>query len=51
MIPGSLPDLRQALPPCRFLHRCARSEARCGNEPLPTRDLGEGHLVRCWNPL
>ncbi len=54
VIPGGLPDLRQALPPCRFLHRCARSDDRCANEPLPTQNLGEkgdGHLVRCWNPL
>ena len=50
-IPGGLPDLRQALPPCRFLNRCARSDARCGAEPLPTRRMGDGHLVRCWNPL
>ena len=51
VIPGSLPDLRQDLPPCRFLHRCDRSDARCANEPLPTRRVGGGHLVRCWNPL
>lgn len=50
-IPGGLPDLRQALPPCRFLHRCTRSDTRCGAEPLPTRRIGDGHLVRCWNPL
>ena len=51
VIPGSLPDLRQALPPCRFLHRCDRADARCASEPLPARRVGEGHLVRCWNPL
>jgi len=51
VIPGGLPDLRQALPPCRFLHRCTRSDARCAYEPLPTRHMGDGHLVRCWNPL
>lgn len=46
-IPGGLPDLRQELPPCR----CARSDARCASEPLPTRRMGDGHLARCWNPL
>ncbi len=51
VIPGGMPDLRQALPPCRFLHRCTRSDARCANEPLPTRHVGDGHFVRCWNPL
>lgn len=51
VIPGGLPDLREALPPCRFLHRCTRSDARCEAEPLPTRRMGDGHLVRCWNPL
>ncbi|MGI4939353.1 MAG: ABC transporter ATP-binding protein [Janthinobacterium lividum] len=50
-IPGELPDLRQTLPPCRFLHRCTRSDARCATEPLPTRRVADGHLVRCWNPL
>jgi peptide/nickel transport system ATP-binding protein len=50
-IPGTLPDLRSDLPPCRFLHRCDRSEARCAADPLPVRILGDGHTVRCWNPL
>lgn len=51
VIPGGLPDLRRELPPCRFLHRCTRSDGRCASEPLPTRRMGDGHVVRCWNPL
>ena len=34
-IPGTLPDLRGELPPCRFLYRCDRSELRCRTQPLP----------------
>ena len=51
VIPGNLPDLRRALPPCRFLHRCDRSDARCSYELLPARKIGADRLVRCWNPL
>jgi peptide/nickel transport system ATP-binding protein len=50
-IPGSLPDLRGELPPCRFLYRCDRSDERCATLPLPTATIKEGHVVRCWNPL
>lgn len=50
-IPGALPDLRRDLPPCRFLERCERRQARCGTEPLPTQELGADHILRCWNPL
>ena len=50
-IPGSLPDLRGDLPPCRFLHRCDRSEPRCSTQPLPLTEIRPGHSLRCWNPL
>lgn len=50
-IPGTLPDLRGDLPPCRFLHRCDRSDARCATQPLPATTIREGHVVRCWNLL
>lgn len=50
-IPGSLPDLRGALPPCRFLHRCDRNDERCATQPLPTTTIRQDHVVRCWNPL
>jgi peptide/nickel transport system ATP-binding protein len=50
-IPGTLPDLRSELPPCRFLHRCDRSELRCRTQPLPLAEIRPGHSLRCWNPL
>ena len=34
-IPGSLPDLRQALPPCRYSARCERYDPVCDTAPLP----------------
>ncbi|HQT75548.1 MAG: ABC transporter ATP-binding protein [Rhodospirillales bacterium 20-64-7] len=49
-IPGSLPDLRRDLPPCRFLERCDHREARCAAEPLPSVAVAPDHSVRCWNP-
>jgi peptide/nickel transport system ATP-binding protein len=50
-IPGSLPDLRGDLPPCRFLHRCDRADTRCRTQPLPLNEIRPGHTVHCWNPL
>jgi peptide/nickel transport system ATP-binding protein len=50
-IPGSLPDLRGDLPPCRFLHRCDRADMRCRTQPLPLNEIRPGHTVRCWNSL
>ncbi len=49
-IPGSLPDLRRDLPPCRFLSRCERPDERCGTLALPWETLAPGHVARCWNP-
>lgn len=50
-IPGSLPDLRTALPPCRFAARCERRLPRCDREPLPYTRVDAEHHVACWNPL
>ncbi|MEM9197584.1 MAG: ABC transporter ATP-binding protein [Pseudomonadota bacterium] len=49
-IQGGLPDLRHALPPCRFSARCARKTGICGEAPLPSRALSEGHIVACHHP-
>lgn len=49
-VPGALPDLRRALPPCRFIERCDHSDTRCASHPLPIVSTWEGHVVRCWNP-
>ncbi len=50
-IPGHLPDLRQALPPCRFSRRCDRYTSECEQDPLPRQGLSETHSVACWYPL
>jgi peptide/nickel transport system ATP-binding protein len=50
-IPGSLPDLRADLPPCRFAERCDRRESHCDDIPLVLTRLGVDHHVACWNPL
>ncbi len=50
-IAGNLPDLRAALPPCRFVARCDRASTTCREAPLPSRMSDGGHLVRCHHPL
>jgi peptide/nickel transport system ATP-binding protein len=50
-IPGSLPDLRQPLPPCRYSARCERYSPPCDTAPLPQVAAAPGHLVACWRPL
>ncbi len=48
-IRGSLPDLRGALPPCRYRARCPRALPACDTGPLPAAEGAHG--VRCLNPL
>jgi peptide/nickel transport system ATP-binding protein len=50
-IPGSLPDLRAALPACRFAERCDRREPQCDVNPLPLTQMDTDHYVACWSPL
>jgi len=49
-IPGGLPDLRMALPPCRYRARCERYAPLCDG-PLPRHEPVPGHMVACWKPL
>ena len=49
-IPGALPDLRKALPFCRYRARCDRAAPDCDNGPIPYRMLGPSHSVRCRYP-
>lgn len=49
-IPGALPDLRGALPPCRYRDRCERAEAACDVAPLALAAIGPDHALRCRNP-
>lgn len=50
-IPGSLPDLRQPQPPCRFSQRCDRCVPDCNAAPLPLVSLAADHQLACRNPL
>jgi peptide/nickel transport system ATP-binding protein len=50
-IPGQLPDLRSALPPCRFSGRCERHQTICDERELPWTRLSPAHVVRCGFPL
>ena len=50
-VPGGLPDLRQALGPCRYAARCERRAAACDEPPLLRVDVGPGHVVACRSPL
>ncbi|HEY7677330.1 MAG TPA: ABC transporter ATP-binding protein [Candidatus Methylomirabilis sp.] len=50
-IPGSVPDLRGALGPCRYRGRCPRAAAACGEPPLPRTPIGPGQMVACRFPL
>lgn len=36
---------------CRFAARCAYSCEKCLKKCPPITDLGDGHFVRCYNPL
>ncbi|MBV8408724.1 MAG: ABC transporter ATP-binding protein, partial [Alphaproteobacteria bacterium] len=38
------------LPACRYSGRCERRIDDCVR-PLPHREVGERHMVACWNPL
>jgi peptide/nickel transport system ATP-binding protein len=46
-IPGAVPDLRGALPPCRYRQRCERAITACDESPLPRVEIAPGHLVAC----
>ena len=49
-IAGGLPDLRTALPACRFEGRCDRARPDCAS-PLPMVEIAPGHQLRCRHPL
>jgi peptide/nickel transport system ATP-binding protein len=46
-IPGSLPDLKNPPPGCRFAPRCAYAKPKCSEAIPPLYRLEDGHLVRC----
>jgi oligopeptide/dipeptide ABC transporter ATP-binding protein len=47
---GEPPDLLFPPPGCRFHPRCPRALDQCKVEKPPFEDLGNGHMVACWNP-
>jgi peptide/nickel transport system ATP-binding protein len=50
-IPGEPPDLLDPPPGCRFHPRCPNAIERCRQEQPPFEDVGQSHLVACWNPM
>jgi peptide/nickel transport system ATP-binding protein len=46
-IEGTVPDLRDPPPGCRFAPRCPFVEARCEAAP-PLREVEPTHLAACW---
>jgi oligopeptide/dipeptide ABC transporter ATP-binding protein len=47
LIPGSVPNLIDPPPGCRFNTRCPHAFGRCKEAPPPIEVKG-GHYVRCW---
>jgi oligopeptide/dipeptide ABC transporter ATP-binding protein len=47
-IPGSIPDMLNPPPGCRFHPRCQEAMPRCRRESPPDRMAGDNHHVRCW---
>jgi peptide/nickel transport system ATP-binding protein len=50
-VPGTVPDLRGMLPPCRYRGRCPRAATACDEPPLPRTQVAPGHMVACRFPL
>jgi peptide/nickel transport system ATP-binding protein len=46
---GEPPDLIHPPTGCRFHPRCPFATDKCSAEEPPMADVGEGHLVACWN--
>lgn len=47
-IPGTVPELRDPPPGCRFCPRCDRAQAICAQETPPLTQVSPGHWVRCF---
>ena len=48
VIPGNVPDPASFPPGCRFHPRCPIAVERCRTEMPALRDVGSGHLARCF---
>jgi len=47
-IPGHVPDLFAEVPGCGFCDRCPDKNWICQTEKPAMKEVGTGHLVRCW---
>ncbi len=47
-IEGTVPDLRNPPPGCRFAPRCPFAVARCAAEAPPLVEIAPGHVSACW---
>ncbi len=47
-IPGTVPELRDPPPGCRFCPRCDRAQPICSQVPPPLTEVAPGHWVRCF---
>ena len=50
-IPGTVPDLIDPPPGCRFSNRCDQATQICRTERPPLTGLGSDHAVACYHPL
>jgi len=48
VIPGNVPDPTRFPSGCRFHPRCPLAVERCRTEAPVLRDVGDGHLARCF---
>jgi oligopeptide/dipeptide ABC transporter ATP-binding protein len=48
-IPGTVPQLKDPSPGCRFADRCPRAEALCRSQDPPLQRRGD-HAVACFFP-
>ena len=49
VIRGSLPDIKNLAPGCRFEPRCTNSVSRCKKEKPPLSEIEPGHWVACYH--
>ncbi|MBR0664058.1 ABC transporter ATP-binding protein [Roseomonas hellenica] len=47
-IEGTVPDMRNPPPGCRFAPRCPFAITRCVAEPPPLAEVAPGHMTACW---
>jgi len=50
-IAGTPPDPRALPPGCAFAPRCGYAQEICSDTIPELRDIGTGHLVRCFFPV